>query len=158
MTYNSNSKIPKCLHIGEALQISFRFILVFFGFLVLVEMYLTFVIGGVDFSADKAIFVILVSSFRLAVALPLVIIFAVGAFAGLSRLIQISIGFILVWAIAFSFDFFWSNMIHARVWGFDVVVDSALTPIGFLVGLILASRDVVLAVCAAYLVLWRDKK
>ena len=49
-------------------------------------------------------------------------------------------------------------MIQARVWGFDVVVDSKLTPIGLLVGLILASRDVVLAVCAAYLVLWRNKK
>jgi hypothetical protein len=158
MTYNSNSKAPKGLHIGEVLKILFVFILVFFGFLVLVEMCLTFVFGGVDFSADKAIFVIVASSFRLAVALPLVIIFALGTFAGLPRLIQIIIGLIIAWIIALSFDFFWSNMIQARVWGFDVVVDSALTPVGFLVGLILASRDVVLAACAAYLALWRDKK
>ena len=27
MTYNSNSKVPKGLHIGEALQIFFKFIL-----------------------------------------------------------------------------------------------------------------------------------
>lgn len=147
MNKSFNSKVSTRLQTVDVLRASFSFF-IFFGVLLFIDTVWTFVINGVTFYFNVFVFSSFIGSLlRVALALPFLLFLAVGTFSGLSKLLQVISSLLVAWIIAYALDFFWSNMIQARLWGLDLVVNGELIRIGLLVGLIIASRDVFFAVC-----------
>ena len=158
MRYKLKNRITEAHQIGEALWVCLWSSLLLFFTFVLVDTVSKFMIGSVTFYFSVFLLSsVLGSLLRVALALPSLFIIVFGAIARVSKLFQIVGSLFVAWAIAYSFDLFWSNIAEARLLGFDLVVDGELTLFGVLIGFIFASRDVFFAACAAYLVLWRQK-